>query len=243
VTPVRDGRAARAEAQRTLQRVDALLLDLDGTLLDTAPDMGGALNRLRAEHGLEPLDERVIRPVVSHGAMRLVSLGFPAAAGEAFERLRQRFLQIYSANLAVGTRLFPGFEEVLGRLESLGLPWGIVTNKPGWLTDPLLDALDLARRAACAVSGDTVAERKPHPLPLLHAAELLRVAPGRCVYVGDAERDIQAGRAAGMTTVVAAYGYLSDEEDPRRWEPHGIVQSPAELLGWIDGSASSGSCP
>jgi len=212
----------------------ALLLDLDGTLLDTAPDMGGALNLLRAEHGLEPLPAHVIRPVVSHGAMRLVALGFPEATGDAFEALRLRFLDLYAANLAVGTRLFPGFEDVLDSLESRGLPWGIVTNKPGWLTDPLLAALGLDRRAACAVSGDTVAERKPHPLPLLHAARLVGVEPARCVYVGDAERDIQAGRAAGMTTVVAAYGYISSNEDPLQWQPHGVVASPDELLQWME---------
>jgi len=215
-------------------RPSALLLDLDGTLLDTAPDMGGALNLLRAEHGREPLAAEVIRPVVSHGAMRLVALGFPEAAGDAFEALRLRFLEIYAANLAVGTRLFPGFEAVLDRLEALGLPWGIVTNKPGWLTDPLLATLGLDRRAACAVSGDTVAERKPHPLPLLHAARLVGVEPERCIYVGDAERDIQAGRAAGMTTVVAAYGYLAVGEDPLQWQPHGVVHAPDELLRWVE---------
>ena len=222
----------------------ALLLDLDGTLLDTAPDMGGALNLLRAEHGLEPLPAQVIRPVVSHGAMRLVALGFPAATGASFEALRQRFLELYAANLAIGTRLFPGFEAVLERLESRGLPWGIVTNKPGWLTDPLLAALGLDRRAACAVSGDTLPERKPHPLPLLHAARLVGVEPERCVYVGDAERDIQAGRAARMTTLVATYGYISTSEDPRQWQPHGMVSEPAGVLDWLESRVSSplGSC-
>jgi phosphoglycolate phosphatase len=212
----------------------ALLLDLDGTLLDTAPDMGGALNRLRAEHDLAPLDAPVIRPVVSHGAARLVALGFPQAAGEEFERLRLRFLEIYSQHLAIGTRPFPGVGPLLDELERRGLPWGIVTNKPAWLTDPLLASLDLDRRAACVVSGDTVAQRKPHPLPLLHAAELIGMAPARCVYAGDAERDIQAGRAAGMTTVVAAYGYLSAVDDPASWGPSGIVEDPLDLLDWLD---------
>jgi len=216
-----------------VREASALLLDLDGTLLDTAPDMGGALNLLRAEHDLEPLPAATIRPAVSHGAMRLVALGFPEAAGDDFEALRLRFLELYAANLAVGTRLFPGFDTVLDSLEARGLPWGIVTNKPGWLTDPLLAALGLDRRAACAVSGDTLAERKPHPLPLLHAARLLRVEPERCVYVGDAERDIQAGRAAGMTTIVAAYGYISADEDLRQWQPHGVVNAPDELLDWL----------
>jgi phosphoglycolate phosphatase len=211
----------------------ALLLDLDGTLLDTAPDMGGALNRLRGESGLEPLPAAVIRPVVSHGAMRLVKLGFPQAEGDEFERLRLRFLELYSRFLAVDTQLFPGIEAVLAELDGRAIPWGVVTNKPGWLTDPLMAALGLDRRAACIVSGDTVAERKPHPLPLLHAAERIGLAPSECLYAGDAERDIQAGRAAGMTTVVAAYGYISSDDEPERWDPTGIVEHPLELLDWI----------
>lgn len=211
----------------------ALLLDLDGTLLDTAPDMGGALNRLRIERGLEPLAPAVYRPVVSHGAARLVALGFPDATGDAFEQLRLRFLEIYAQNLAGHTRLFPGIDDVLAELEERGLPWGIVTNKPAWLTDPLLEALALSHRAACVVSGDTLPQRKPHPLPLLHAAALAGVQPERCVYVGDAERDIQAGRAAGMATVVAAYGYLSADDDPRSWQPTGIVAQPADLREWM----------
>ena len=223
-----------------MSRIAALLLDLDGTLLDTAPDMGGALNRLLIEHDREPLDPVAIRPVVSHGAARLVRLGFPTAEGEAFESLRLRFLNLYAANLAHGTRPFPGFMEVLEALERMAIPWGIVTNKPGWLTDPLLAALDLDARPACVVSGDTVAERKPHPLPLLHAAALLKVTPEDCLYVGDAERDIQAGRAAGMRTLVAAYGYLGEEDDPAAWSPTGIVHTPGELLDWVDPRARAG---
>ncbi len=215
-------------------RHSALLLDLDGTLLDTAPDMGGALNRLREENGLDPLPSPTIRPVVSHGSARLVSLGFPTAKGDEYERLRLRFLEIYALNLADHTRLFPGAEALLTELERLGLPWGIVTNKPGWLTDPLLASLGLDRRAACVVSGDTLPERKPHPLPLLHAARVIGITPERCVYAGDAERDIQAGRAAGMTTVVAAYGYISADDDPRTWQPAGMVTEPLQLLDWMD---------
>jgi N-acetyl-D-muramate 6-phosphate phosphatase len=211
----------------------ALFLDLDGTLLDTAPDMGGALNRLRAENGLEPLPAGVIRPVVSHGSARLVTLGFPDAVGAEYERLRLRFLDLYSLNLAEHTCLFPGAAYLLEELERLELPWGIVTNKPGWLTDPLLEALDLGKRAACVVSGDTLPERKPHPLPLLHAAGVIGVAPARCVYAGDAERDVQAGRAAGMTTVVAAYGYISADDDPLSWLPSGMVSAPEQLLEWM----------
>jgi phosphoglycolate phosphatase len=219
-----------------MSEYSALLLDLDGTLLDTAPDMGGALNRLRAEHGLEPLSHASIRPVVSHGAARLVALGFPQAADAEFERLRLRFLELYSQNLAEHTRLFPGVERVLAELERRNLPWGVVTNKPGWLTDPLLAALGLDRRAGCVVSGDTVAERKPHPLPLLHAAALIGVPPARCVYVGDAERDIQAGRAAGMTTVIAAYGYVAADDDLASWRATGSVDEPEALLAWMAGA-------
>lgn len=212
----------------------ALLLDLDGTLLDTAPDMGGALNELLAEHGRPALPPATIRPQVSHGSARLVTLGFPEARGDDYERLRLRFLDIYAARVSRETRPFPGALELLAELDRRGLPWGVVTNKPGWLTDPLLDALDLARRAACVVSGDTLPERKPHPLPLLHAAGQLRVSASQCVYAGDAERDVQAARAAGMTAVVAAYGYIDDLEDPETWGPEGVVGDPLDLLVWMD---------
>ena len=217
-----------------MKRAAAVLYDLDGTLLDTAPDMVGALNRLRVEEGREPLPFDAVRASVSHGAMRLTQVGFPEAEGAEFERLRLRFLQVYAANLAHETTLFPGLDAVLQRFEAEGIPWGVVTNKPAWLTDPLLEHLDLARRACCVVSGDTVAERKPHPLPLLHAASVTGVDPRHCVYVGDAERDIVAGRAAGMLTVVAAYGYLGAEDDPAAWAPHGIIHRPEQVTDWLD---------
>jgi 2-phosphoglycolate phosphatase len=216
-----------------MNRAFALLLDLDGTLLDTAPDMGGALNRLRREEGLAPLPYETIRPNVSHGAARLVHLGFPEATGAMFERLRRRFLDLYAENIAAETRLFDGLDAVLGEADRRGLPWGVVTNKPAWLTDPLLRQLELDRRAACVVSGDTLTERKPHPMPLLHAAEVVGMKPAHCVYVGDAERDIQAGRAAGMTTLIAAYGYIDRDDDIGRWQANGIVEQPGELLNWL----------
>jgi phosphoglycolate phosphatase len=216
-----------------MTRAHAILFDLDGTLLDTAPDMIGALNRLRQEEDLEPLAFSAVRPSVSHGAVRLISVGFPAAQGDEFERLRKRFLSIYSENLAAGTRLFAGLEPVLAAFEAEGLPWGVVTNKPGWLTDPLLEQLDLARRACCVVSGDTVNERKPHPLPLLHAAAVTGVSPDHCVYVGDAERDIVAGRAAGMQTVIAAYGYLAEHDHPETWNADGIIDRPEQVMDWL----------
>ena len=178
----------------------AVLFDLDGTLLDTAPDMVGAINLLRVEEGLDPLPFERLRVHVSHGAARLVEIGFGCAEGDRFESLRRRFLDLYRGRLCEATRLFDGLEEVLLELEVHNIPWGVVTNKPGWLTDPLIQAVGLGRRVGCVVSGDTLAERKPHPLPLLHAADLLGVSAADCTYVGDAERDIQAGRAAGMRT-------------------------------------------
>ena len=217
----------------TRPRGRALLLDLDGTLLDTAPDMAAALNALRRECGQPELGFATIRPQVSHGAAALVRLGFPAARDAEFETLRRRFLDLYRAALATHTRLFPGYDAVLDTLAAQAVPWGIVTNKPGWLTDPLVAELGLAARAGCVVSGDTVAERKPHPAPLLHAAGLLGVAPASCVYAGDAERDIVAGRAAGMATVAVRFGYLAAGEDPAAWNPDGIVERPGELLDWV----------
>jgi len=215
-------------------RAAALLLDLDGTLLDTAPDMAAALNGLLSEEGREMLPFEAIRPQVSHGAAGLVRLAFGALEDGEANRLRKRFVLIYREALSAGTRLFPGFEAVLGTLEARGTPWGIVTNKPGWLTTPLLEDLGLAGRPACVVCGDTLAERKPHPAPLLHAAALIGLDPGRCVYVGDAERDIVAGRAAGMRTVAVRFGYLGPDEDPAQWAPDEIVAAPGELLAFLE---------
>ncbi len=207
-----------------------VLFDLDGTLLDTAPDMAAALNALRVEQGLPALPYGQLRPHVSHGAARLVEIGFGCSGGARFELLRRRFLNLYRGGLSAGTRLFGGLEAVLGWLESRHVPWGVVTNKPAWLTEPLLVDLDLWQRAACVISGDSLPQRKPHPLPLLHAASLLELEPVHCAYVGDAERDIQAGRAAGMRTCVAAFGYLGDGDDPSAWQPDAIAERPEQLL-------------
>lgn len=214
-------------------RPAAVLFDLDGTLLDTAPDMAAALNALRRDEGLEHLPFEGIRPHVSHGALRLIEIGFGCSAGARFEDLRDRFLALYRADLATHTRPFEGLPPLLERLEQAGIPWGVVTNKPGWLTDPLMAAVRLDRRAGCIVSGDTVAERKPHPLPLLHAAALLGCEPRKCAYIGDAERDVQAGRAAGMRTAVAAFGYLGEDDDPVRWGADAIVSGPQRLAEWL----------
>ena len=214
----------------------AVFFDLDGTLLDTAPDMVGALNALRREEGLAPLAHDLVRPAVSHGTARVVKTGFPDAAADAAAALQRRFLQIYRGALSQGTQLFPGMDGVLETLARRRLKSGIVTNKPAWLTDPLLEELGLRARFDCVISGDTLAERKPHPLPLLHAAKLAGVAPGECVYVGDAERDVQAAHAAGMAALVANYGYLRTGEDSTAWGGDGYLEQASDLLGWLDAS-------
>lgn len=211
-----------------------VLFDLDGTLLDTAPDMGGALNQLLQEQGRSALPLAKIRPLVSHGTRALLELGFSLTPEDsAYEPLRQRFLAIYNNALAVHTTLFPGMDEVLNWLDNNALPWGVVTNKPGWLTQPLLQHLALAQRTACIVSGDTTARAKPHPEPLIHACKQVNKAPAACLYVGDAERDVQAGRHAGMATLVARYGYLHASEKPENWGANGIIDTPEQLLDWL----------
>ena len=210
-----------------------VLFDLDGTLLDTARDMAEALNRVRIAEGLEALPFDRIRPLVSHGAPRLIRFAFGDPEADRYESLRMRFLEFYRAALAVHTRLFTGFDSVLDALEVAGLRWGVVTNKPGWLTEPLLVELGLSSRCGCVVSGDTLAERKPHPLPLLHAANLLGLEPRECAYVGDAQRDVQAARNAGMIPLVAGFGYLADGEDPAVWQPEAVFARPEDLIDWL----------
>ena len=214
----------------------AVLFDLDGTLLDTAPDMAGALNALRREEGLAPVPYEAVRAAVSHGAARVVKTGFPDADDDAAAALRGRFLELYRGALSRGTRLFPGMDQVLDSLDGRRLKSGIVTNKPAWLSEPLLEELGLRARFACVVSGDTLAERKPHPLPLLHAAKLAGVPAAECIYVGDAERDVQAAHAAGMAALVANYGYLREDENSTAWGGDGYLQEARDLLAWLDAS-------
>ena len=211
----------------------AVLFDLDGTLLDTAPDMVGALNALLAEESRPPHDYAAVRALVSHGSVAVVRHGFPDADAERFEQLRQRFLQIYAERLTRETRLFPGFEAVLATLEHRGIRWGVVTNKPGFLTEPLLAGLGLRARAVCVLSGDSLPERKPHPRPLLVAAAQAGVPAQDCIVVGDALRDIQAARAAGMLPLVARFGYIGPDEDPDSWQAAGALAAPGELLAWV----------
>ena len=217
------------------QRYRTILFDLDGTLADTAPDLADALNTVLQRNGSPPLAYEKIRPVVSHGGVALIELGFGLPQQDpGFEPLRQQLLDAYLQNIASKTRLFPGMAELLQAIERRGLSWGVVTNKPGWLTDPLLAAMQLDHRAACVVSGDTLPQRKPDPAPLLHACQLTDSQVHECVYIGDAERDIVAGQRAGMTTLVALFGYIGEHEQPHRWGADALLESPQQILQWLE---------
>ncbi len=215
-----------------------VLFDLDGTLVDTAPDLAWALNQTLRDNDRAPLPFEAIRPRVSHGGIALIRLGFGLELDDpAFEPLRQTFLEHYRHNLHRETRLFPGMGEVLATLEQRGIPWGIVTNKPSWLTDPLLAEMGLDKRAASVVSSDTTAERKPHPLPMWTACQQLGTPPAQTLYLGDAERDIAAARNAGMPSLVARWGYLDAGDHPDEWGADGGIDSPRELLDWLPAPA------
>ncbi len=214
--------------------VDAVLFDLDGTFADTAPDLGEALNHVRALRNLPPLPLEVIRPQASHGSRGLLKLGLDLDPGTPdYDTLRDAFLQHYEEHLCDRTKVFSGMSALLNELEQRDLPWGIVTNKPHRFTVPLMEKLGYAARAACLVSGDTCAEAKPHPAPLLYAAKLMGVAANRCLYLGDDLRDMQAARSAQMIGIIAAYGYLAANTELRDWPAAGSVQTPFALLRYL----------
>ena len=214
--------------------IETVLFDLDGTLADTAGDLANALNATLEQEGHDPLSHEIIRPHVSHGGIALIKLGFQISSDHPdFERLRQLFLHHYKKNICQLTTLFPGMDEVLAALKAAGLNWGIVTNKPDYLTAPLIKAMDFPGQPVCVVSGDTTDNRKPHPEPMHLACELAGSNPEACLYVGDAERDIAAGNAAGMHTLIAMYGYIGGNDQPDSWGADGIINKPTDLLGWL----------
>jgi phosphoglycolate phosphatase len=214
--------------------VRAVLFDLDGTLVDTAPDLAYALNRTLEQQGRPPLDLETIRPLVSHGGSALIRAGFGISPGEpGFEARSTELLAVYADNLSRCTTLFPGMDAVLERLEKNGIAWGVVTNKPSWLTDPLMRELGLTSRATCIISGDTTPNAKPHPDPLLHACRLSGCLPAECLYVGDAERDIRAGEAAGTHTLIALFGYIAETDSPEKWGADGLIHDPRDILQWL----------
>ena len=217
-----------------MAQLNTILFDLDGTLIDTAPDMALSLNILLGEQKREALPYDTIRPVVSNGSQALVALGFADETDEdRLQQLKQRYLEIYQQNLCVDSGLFTGLEEILDLIESQNKKWGVVTNKPGWLTNPLMKCLGLEERASCIVSGDTTANRKPHPEPMYYACRQSQSKPVNCVYIGDARRDIEAGNNAGMQTAVAEYGYIGDWENILDWGADSIVTTPDEVRNYL----------
>ncbi len=212
-------------------KIETILFDLDGTLADTAPDLAYALNTVLKEQGKAPSPFEKIRYTASNGTGALIKLGFGETANHQI--LSQRLIEIYANNITRETTLFDGMNSLLDHIEQQGKTWGVVTNKPAFLTDPLMDQLGLSDRAACIVSGDTTPMRKPHPEPLFHASRLASQPPEKCLYVGDAKRDIEAGNRAGMTTLAALFGYISDNDSPQSWQADGLIDHPQDILQWI----------
>ena len=223
----------------TLKKIRTVLFDLDGTLADTAPDLAYALNSVLDEYGRRPISYDVIRPIVSHGTNALLYLGFELdPQDEGFDIAKDRLISIYRSNIARKTTLFPGMDKVLDTLESNGLNWGIVTNKPTHLTNPLMKALGLYDRASCIISGDTTSRSKPDPLPMFYAAMKTGSSPEQCLYIGDARRDIEAGLNADMQTVAALFGYISEHDAPETWGAHRTINQPLDILKLLELSSN-----
>jgi N-acetyl-D-muramate 6-phosphate phosphatase len=215
-------------------RPPLVLFDLDGTLIDSAPDLAGAANSMREARGLAPLPLASLRPMVGAGARGMVALAFGVKPGEpGYDELRAEFLGTYERTSLVHTAVFDAMHPVLDRLDALGQRWGIVTNKAERFTHPIVAGLGLAPRAACVVCGDTTPHSKPHPEPLFEAARRAGTPAAACVYIGDDARDIQAGRAAGMATLAAAWGYLGQGEPVQAWQADAVLDEPGALLHWL----------
>jgi N-acetyl-D-muramate 6-phosphate phosphatase len=219
---------------RATPAVAAVLFDLDGTLVDSAPDLAGAANELRAAEGLHALDYAVLRPMVGTGARGMLDAAFGIGPGHArYDQLREQFLLRYEARILRETQVFSAMQPVLQALEGAALPWGIVTNKIARFSVPLVQGLGLMQRSAVLISGDSTPHAKPHPQPLLEAARRLGIEPSRCVYLGDDQRDVQAGRTAGMAVLAAAWGYLGRGESVHHWQADAVLSEPHELLNWL----------
>jgi 2-phosphoglycolate phosphatase len=217
-----------------LSNVNAILFDLDGTLIDSAPDLGAAADKMRTDRSLESLPLSLYRPMAGAGARGMLAVAFGLTPEDAaFEALKEEFFFNYEARLVKNTYAFDGVAELIARICESGFKWGVVTNKSSRFTLPLTRAMPLFNTAQTIISGDTTSHAKPHPAPLLEAARQLELPPGRCVYVGDDERDIVAGRAAGMPTVAAAYGYLGNVGDTVSWNADFTIVKPSELLNLL----------
>lgn len=209
----------------------ALLLDLDGTLVDTAPDMVGALNRVLDKHGQAKVDYQQAHKLVSNGGRALIEFGFGSAIKNYdADALLQEFLDDYKTHVCEQSILFNGMSKVLEFCESNSLKWGVITNKPIDLAKGVLEGLGLLKRCAILLGGDSLPVKKPDPVPMLHACMVMHLAPSQCVYVGDHERDIQAGNAAGMDSAVALWGYIDDKQTPEQWQAKALVEAPQGLI-------------
>jgi len=208
---------------------DAVFFDLDGTLVDTAPDMVAVLQAMQRSHDLAPVDYELGRSQVSNGAIGLLGLGFPELEVSFGDDMHLEYLERYAEMICEESRLFAGMGDLIDVLDDADCPWGVVTNKPENLTNPLLEALGLAARSACTISGDSLPVRKPDPAPLLLACDIAGVDAYRSIYVGDAARDIEAGLRAGMATIAAGYGYITEDDDPREWGADIIAPDTEEL--------------
>jgi N-acetyl-D-muramate 6-phosphate phosphatase len=214
--------------------IDAVLFDLDGTLIDSAPDLGAAADKMRTDRGLEPLPLSNYRPLAGSGARGMIFIAFGLTPEHAdFEILKEEFFRNYESRLTALTYAFDGVAELIESIVAGGLKWGVVTNKSARFTVPLIHAMPLFMTAAVIVSGDTTPFSKPHPAPLHEAARQLGVQSARCIYVGDDERDIVAGRAAGMPTVAASYGYLGASANTIAWNADATIASPGALLHFL----------
>jgi 2-phosphoglycolate phosphatase len=215
-------------------KFESILFDLDGTLIDTASELANALNAVLQNENKTPLPLSEIRQVASDGAPGLINLGFHiTTAHPDFTRLKEKLIQYYSANIGNKSVLFPGIDKILRHCSENKIPWGIVTNKPSYLTDRLIKKLRLDTLTQCIVSGDTLKQRKPDPAPLIYAAKILNLSPENCCYIGDAERDIVAAKACNMYAIAALYGYLQKDADPYSWHANAYVNSSEELMDLV----------
>ncbi len=218
---------------RTALQPSCILFDLDGTLVDTAPDLLACLDLALQQAEQNTVEDDALRPYISYGAAAMIERAIPACDATLKQRILQSMLKLYQQNIARYSQVFVGLETLLNLLDANNIKWGVVTNKRECFTHPLMAAFNLDSRAACIVSGDTTANSKPHPEPMLKACEIANVLPQDCIYIGDAEHDIQAGKNSGMKTVAALYGYLKPDDQPNLWGADVLVETPEHLKNWI----------
>ncbi|MCX7108016.1 MAG: HAD-IA family hydrolase [Methylococcales bacterium] len=216
-------------------KLSCVLFDLDGTLVDTAPDLVSCLNKALIKHGFTVITSDKVKPFISFGAVAMVNASLKESASKELKAtVVETMLDIYQNNIAEHSVFFEGILDTLDAIEAQGLKWGVVTNKRERFTDPLMAALNLTDRAACIISGDTTGNPKPHPEPMLAACKRADVIPQECVYIGDASHDIKAGKNAQMKTLAALYGYINADDTPETWGADALIKSPKQLTDWIN---------